>query len=614
VNSARVSNASLSVTPLSRLLRYVPATWLGDLTNAQVRAEIVSSLYTNRAMTVLMNIGMCIAYYFAYDFVRSDAGLLCAMAVFCGSPLWQYLVELSVKKDTVKTSLSDTASMHYLASSIFSSIVLALAMTYMLVTFLVQDPRGLNSPAVIGTLFYYFAAIVKNISVRMMCVIYSVIVLTPMALYFLWQADTPNVIVGMLVIFLQMVVIFFSKTMSQLITSRIKLNQEVTSLAQRLTIERDRADSANAAKSRFFTAASHDARQPLQAIGLLYDGIVSSTHLNSADRKVIEKIGANLHSIRNLFNRVLDISRIETGSIEPHYQAVPLQNLFNALDAQMGEFAASKNLWLRFAPTQAVVWHDPDLLERMASNCVHNALKFTQQGGVWVGYRVTRGVLEIRDSGIGIAPNEQTQIFEEFYQLDNSARNRADGSGLGLGLSIVKRLAFLSDTKIGIRSALGKGSVFSMHLKPVGKPVTGAAGVTSQSSPELQLTSLLGHSILLVEDDDELRQLFKQRLSTLGAEVFDCEGVDQVMDKLPLASFSALITDYRLGSGASGIDVANLARQTMGNTLPVIMITGDTSELALKEMAEQPHTWVLHKPVTINQLALILQENKPLAQ
>jgi two-component system, sensor histidine kinase len=601
-------------TALARLLGYVPKGWLDDLTDPQVRAEIVTATYTNRLLTIFTNIGIAVTYYFAYDFVREDSGLLCALALFCGTPLWQYAAEKSVKRLIAQASFTEAASWHYLASSILSSIFLAMALAYIMVMFLLHDQRGLNSPGVIGALFYYFAAIIKNTSVRLLCVAYTAIVLTPMAVYFFGLGGTPNIIVGVFVFLLQLVIFFFSKTMSQLITSRIKLNHEVNRLALTLTVERDRADAANAAKSRFFTAASHDARQPLQAIGLLYDSIASSPTMAPADRKVLDKIGTNLLSIRNLFNRVLDISRIETGSVEPHLQAVPLQNLFNALDAQMGELAASKNLWLRFAPTTAVVWHDPDLLERMVGNVIHNALKFTHEGGVWVGYRASRGVLEVRDSGVGVAPSEQQQIFEEFYQLDNTARKRGEGGGLGLGLSIVKRLATLTDTAIGLRSAPGQGTTFWMQL-PLSEARIQAqpALAPTQATSVLAAPMLHGLSILLVEDDDELRELFAHSFTVRGAQVTACADVNAVATHLAGGLYDAVITDYRLGTSGSGVDVARLARQRLGAALPVIVITGDTSGLGLKEVAEQAHTWVLHKPVTVEQLVALLPKAQAVA-
>ena len=155
----------------------------------------------------------------------------------------------------------------------------------------------------------------------------------------------------------------------------------------------------------------------MQAISLLSESLIRSNHLHDQDRRLVEKISANLHAIRNLFNRVLDISRIEAGSLQPQMQPVSLMDVFDHLSQQYGEIASSNQLWLHFAPTCAMVWHDPELLQRMLGNIIHNALKFTKQGGVWVGYRAQRGCIEIRDSGIGIAAQAQAVIFEDFYQF-----------------------------------------------------------------------------------------------------------------------------------------------------------------------------------------------------
>lgn len=595
---------------IARLWQYLPDSWTGDLNDAKVRAEIVVGLNKNRIMAVITHCLASAAYYWAYDFVRNSYWLCGVLLAWCAVAFWQYGVEKQIQARLAKKPLSESDSIQFLLFAIFTSGLSALGLSITMVAFLVHDPSGLNSPAVFGALIYYFAAIVKNISVKLLCMIYSIVVLLPMGTYFLWQQGTPSLLIGIFILTLCMVMASFSKAMGQTITSQIRQNYTLEALALSLQAERDRADAASSAKSRFFTAASHDARQPLQAISLLYDSIAISTTMHPQDRRLIDKIGTNLHSIRNLFNQVLDISRIDTGSVAPQYQAVRLQDLFNTLDAQMGGVAASKNLWLRFVPTPVVVWHDAQLLERMVGNLIHNALKFTGQGGVWIAYRAGRGVLEVRDSGIGIEADQQSQIFEEFYQLDNTARNRNDNAGLGLGLSIVKRLAVLTGTQLGIRSAPAKGSTFWIKLLTTDAPLPQPAPKTSASIHLHHGHALLaGHRILLVEDDAELRTLFMQRLNAHGAQVTACHDAAQACAQLHSADYDAVITDYRLGNSSNGIEVAQLARQRLGNAAPVIVITGDTSSGTFKALAEQPNTWVLHKPIAFDQLLACLARN-----
>jgi two-component system, sensor histidine kinase len=607
-----VTTNTAGTTPThTYLIRLKPQTWLRDLDDLRVRAEVVKALFADNVVTLFTHVVATALFLWAYDFVRANTWFCVVLVLWCGLAIWSYSAEIKVKRILRAEQLTSEQSWHYLSVNVVSSLLQTCCLSVVLMFFLIHDSHGLNSPAVIGVLFYYFASIIKDFSVRLLSVAYSLILLLPMAGYYFLLGNATSFIIGAFILIFIFGAISFASNMSRVMISQIQQRYTVEALAENLTAERDRADAANAAKSRFFTAASHDARQPLQAIGLLYDSIASSPTMSPEDRRVMEKIGTNLHSIRNLFNRVLDISRIETGSVAPHFQAVPLQNLFNALDAQMGELAASKNLWLRFAATQAVVWHDPDLLERMVGNVIHNALKFTHQGGVWVGYRASRGVLEIRDSGIGVAPHEQQQIFEEFYQLDNTARKRDDGSGLGLGLSIVKRLAALTDTAIGIRSAPSKGTTFWVRLKTSDTRVPSLAQLgTVKTMVEMQNLPLNGCSILLVEDDDELRTLFTERLLEKGIQVTACSSAHRAIENLATFQYDAVLTDYRLGRDGSGVDVAKIARQRLGAALPVIVITGDTSGQGLKEMAEQPHTWVLHKPVSIDQLLAIFPKGE----
>lgn len=594
----------------------IPAAWLGDLADVRIRAEVVESLYQSGIFTIAIHVAIAAVYFGVYPLVRQTPFLLILLLLFITVQPCLYAIELRIKQIRQSRTLTEQESAIFLTYRIASVIPLALCISILMLVFLSRDTRGLNSPAVFAALLYYFGAIIKNITVRLSVVFYSFVVLLPMAVDFMLRRDSADIALGIFVLMLLVTMLVFGRDVGRVMTTQIRQKHELELLGENMQLERDRADAANAAKSQFFTAASHDARQPLQAISLLFDGLATSPTLSEPDRKVIDKVGANLHSIRNLFDRVLDISRIESGSVTPHFQAIPLQHIFNALDAQFGEFAASKNLWLRFAPTQAVVWHDADLLERMVGNVIHNALKFTQSGGVWVGYRVKRGRLEVRDSGVGITEAEQARIFEEFYQLDNRARRRDLTAGLGLGLSIVKRLAELTHTPVGVRSAAGRGATFWLGLNAAPNQVhSPLAQLAPQAVPAsipiaAQLKDL---AILLVEDDAELRSLLARLLSERGAYVRACADAPQAYQLLSAtenagAHFDVVLTDYRLGEGGSGADVVRSARQLFGEALPVVVLTGDTNGQGFQELTLKPYTQVLHKPVSIEQLVAVLQE------
>jgi two-component system, sensor histidine kinase len=319
---------------------------------------------------------------------------------------------------------------------------------------------------VLGIIMYMYVSFMKNAAYAALTRWQSVCMLAPLALAFATSGQAQLVGIAGYFVINTVALYFYGRHYADMVQLQISQRFQLENLANELQIERDRANAANAAKSRFFNAASHDARQPLQAMTLLFQSFQKSAHTNEADKHAIAKIDVNLQTIHKLFDGVLDISRIDSGTITPCPEPIRLQALLDKLDAQFGALAAERGLWLRCAPTQACVLHDPQLLERMVSNLVHNALKYTAVGGVWVGWRTARGQLEVRDSGPGIPSADQATIFQEFAQLGRSVRTteQSNEGGLGLGLSIVKRLAELTHTPLGLRSAPGRGSTFWLKL------------------------------------------------------------------------------------------------------------------------------------------------------
>ncbi|WMP18995.1 ATP-binding response regulator [Thiothrix lacustris] len=603
------------MTTSNTLVWGVPEAWLQEFAEHRVRTAVLQALMKDNAFGLLVNVLASALFAWAYPDVRANTWLCAVLLLWCSLAVWSYRAEINVKLLFQDELLTPAQSWHYLRLYITSSVLQTCCLATLVVFFMLRHAQGFMSLEVIGGLFYYFGSIMKDFSVRLLNIAYTLVLLPPMAVFYVLQGDVAGFVVAGFIIIFCFGAIQFAGNMGSLMVSNIQLRYSMEELTQNLMTERDRADSANAAKSRFFTAASHDARQPLQAIALLFAGLVKSPSISTPDRILIEKIAANLHTIRNLFDRVLDISRIESGSVAPNFQAIALQPMFNSLEMQFGEFATSKGLWLRFRPTQAVVWHDADLLERMLGNLVHNALKFTPHGGVWVGYRMQQQQIEVRDSGVGITTAAQAHIFEAFYQTDNSARKRDLTAGLGLGLSIVKLLAEVTHTPIRLRSERGRGSTFSLQLQiPPPLPAVAVPQCAAVPlAPVVEASSLQGLSLLFVEDDDELRDLFAEALRELGVQV---SGVGSA----PLAfrwlqkqqagaiHFDALLTDYRLGDGGSGVDVARRVRQYRGDSFPVIVLTGDTSGEGFAALVQHPYTWTLHKPVTIDQLAAALQK------
>ncbi len=233
--------------------------------------------------------------------------------------------------------------------------------------------------------------------------------------------------------------------------------------------ERDAAQQADHSKTRFLAAASHDLRQPLQALGL-FVATLAQRSLPDDIKNIVDKIEGSLEALEHLLDGLLDISRLDAGAIEAHSVAFPLQSLFDRMSLEFESLAERKGLSLRLLRTGATVRSDPALLERILRNLLSNAIRYTRSGGVVVGCRrKSTGLrIEVWDSGSGIAASDQKEIFREFRQLGGNT----DGErhGLGLGLAIVERLSHLLGLQIELRSRLGKGSMFAIVLPAAARP------------------------------------------------------------------------------------------------------------------------------------------------
>ena len=372
---------------------------------------------------------------------------------------------------------------------------------------------------------------------------------------------------------------------------------------ERRVVERTEAlQQANLAKTRFLTAASHDLRQPVVTIGLLID--LLRERVPAALRPMTEQVNDAVSSMEDLLRGLLDLSRLEAGTVRPRLQAIAMQPLFDAIAAHEAEAARRKGISLRFRPSRESVVSDPVMLEQMLRNLVSNAVRYTERGGVLVGVR-RRGPREIQvevwDTGIGIPAEQQRSVFDEFVQIDRrdgrpvgrETRSLGDGGrGLGLGLSIVQRSAALLGHRISLRSRLDHGSCFAIRV-PRARPVPTATPTSEERGQPLR-----GLRLTVVEDEPSVQSALRARLEAWGAVVHCHEGLAPLRRRLALrprghSGIDLLITDHRL-RGATGLEVIDAVRRYAG-PVPVLVITGDTAPDDLALMAATG-LQVLHKP------------------
>ena len=373
---------------------------------------------------------------------------------------------------------------------------------------------------------------------------------------------------------------------------------------QALREAKEAAEKANTAKTRFLTAASHDLRQPLQALSLLNGALAIKANTPQAV-EIIEKQGKTLNSMGGLLDALLNLSKLEAGTITPELTAFPVGRLLERMRSDFEEQARCKGLILRVRPCSHAIRSDPALLERIIHNLIANAVEQTNSGGVLLGYRRRRKKLrlEVWDTGPGIPPDRLQGIFAEFYQLDKSARPQR---GLGLGLSIVNRLAQLLGHRLDVRSRPGKGSVFALEV-PVVKKIRPSSDAAKERR-EATRADMPEASILLIEDDPAVLDSSRLLLETLGLKVVTATTASEVFSCLEAnggAWPDLIIADQRLPD-ETGVEVIQQIRNASRRHIPAIILTGDTSPEAVK-LFETSSLSVMYKPVDCSGLLALIQ-------
>jgi signal transduction histidine kinase len=357
---------------------------------------------------------------------------------------------------------------------------------------------------------------------------------------------------------------------------------------------------ANLAKSRFLAAASHDLRQPLHALGLFVAQLRGTAE--TADRhQVISRVEAAVTAMNELFNDLLDISKLDAGILTPNPIPFPIQHLLERIETNFAGPAREKGLELRVVSSSAWVQSDAILLERILLNLVSNAVRYTRKGAVLVGCRKRGGArwIEVCDTGPGVPEDQQQSIFGEFYQL--SGTERARQAGLGLGLAIVDRLCRLLDHRIELTSVVGKGSRFAV-LVPAAAPQEIPAPA-AQAVPDV----IRGKLIVVVDDDTLILDGMRGLLREWGCEVVTASSEQEAVVGLGQKRPDLIISDYRLAGGLTGIEVVERLRHICGTAVPAFLISGDTAPDRLRE-ARAGGLHLLHKPVPSITLRAMLSE------
>ena len=373
------------------------------------------------------------------------------------------------------------------------------------------------------------------------------------------------------------------------------------------------AELANIAKSRFLAAASHDLRQPLQTLQLL-QGLLAKVVVGDKASSLVARMDDTMGAMSGMLNSLLDINQIDSGTIRVTRSIFSVSGLFARLRDEFKYVAEARGLELRVVPCTCCIDSDVGLLEQMLRNLISNALKYTTSGKVLLGCRHRAHAFDIQvwDTGIGIATSEYLTIFDEYHQLDTATGERS--RGLGLGLSIVKGLSGLLGHGVSVQSRPGKGSVFSIEIA---KPPTQTVGSQKHALPpgdQPKKTTLkrLG-KILVIEDDVDLRDLLKLFLHDEGHRTVSASDGPSMLRLLSDGiTFrpDIILTDFNLPGPLNGLELSSRVRDELGRDIPVVILTGDISTAALREIAAHDCIQIT-KPIRLKDLSDVLQRLLP---
>lgn len=383
------------------------------------------------------------------------------------------------------------------------------------------------------------------------------------------------------------------------------LRRAQTELEHKVAERTQELELANAAKSRFLAMASHDLRQPLHALGLFVAQL--RTPLDSGERtKTIERVDAARKEMDEMFNSLLDISRLDAGMLTSKITEFPIAHLLQKLETTFDQATREKGIQLRIRRSNAWVRSDAMLLERILLNLVSNAVRYTLRGGIIVGCR-RRGEtlrIEVWDTGPGIPEDQKQNIFGEFFQVPAQERNRS--AGLGLGLAIVDRLRLLLNHQIDLTSRVGRGSRFAIELPMADECVTSIAPI---DSPYTGAFSAEGKLILVVADAPMVTEGTGGLLSNWGYSVLTAGSDEAALMRVVQRQRppDLIISDYHLASGKTGICAIEQINAAFASSIPAILISGDMAAEPLRDANARGYI-LLHKPVDPMRLRAVMHE------
>ena len=430
---------------------------------------------------------------------------------------------------------------------------------------------------------------------------FVVFFLAPLTAGWVLSDNTDALLVATLLVLFIFLLTTYARDNAQLVGRALRMRFENEELVRRLQVRegeaqaaRERAEAANLSKSAFLAAASHDLRQPLHALSLLLSTLQERTREPEASA-LLAKIATSADSLDTLFKGLLDLSRLDAGSVTPENKPVALGPLLLRLENDFRPLAQAKGLAFACAASNAWVTSDQDMLERLLRNLLDNAVKYTERGRIEIGVEAdaARVQIKVRDTGIGIDPRHRERIFEEYYQIRNPERNRR--RGIGLGLAIVKRTCELLGHAIRVESEPGRGSAFELELTRCA-PAPGSPSEDDRSIGR-STESLRGLVVVVVDDDAEVQEATRTLLEGWACRPVVCASSAEALSELERQGLKpeAVLADYRLAGAENGLDAIGRLYQRYGD-IPAAIVTGELNAVDL-EVPDSMPVVVMQKPL-----------------
>ncbi|MBI5110318.1 MAG: response regulator [Rhodocyclales bacterium] len=425
---------------------------------------------------------------------------------------------------------------------------------------------------------------------------YILAAIVPPTAWLLTVGDRLHTILGVMLLIFLPITLWQAVKRNRIFIEAQQLRFRNEALAAELTVQRDVAEQAYRSKARFLAAASHDLRQPMQALAIFHELLAHETQ-TARGAELLASARASAEAMATLLAALLDVSKLDANVVSVDCRAFPLQTLLDEMAREFAPIAAQKGIALRVRPSAAIVHSDPALLGQVLRNLLSNAIRYTPAGRVLLACRQRGGGLRIGvfDTGIGIAADQHTAIFGEFYQIGNEARDRRQG--IGLGLAIVERVTRLLDHALDLRSVPGRGSCFSVSV-PLAQMAWPPEPTTADVAPVPSAISLDGCRVLVVEDEAAIRGGLQTLLQDWGCEVSTAGSMAEALtvDIALHGTLDAVVCDVGLPGPGNGIDTIAALRARHDPDLPALLVTGDTSQAALRA-AHEAGLVVLHKPI-----------------